>query len=122
MWPGLCKSRILFLVALLAAWGCGTGERNCRHPDGELGSCCDSSADCSAPWQCLQQFPGGMCTLACQQAGACLDGAACIRVESQSLGDLGRICLPRCGEGLSPCPEGLSCRSTSVAGLKVCFP
>jgi len=120
MWPGHGESRILFLVLLLS-WGCGA-ERECRHPDGELGSCCNSDADCSGQLQCLQQFPGGMCSLTCEEAGSCPPAAACIRVESQSQGSLGRVCLPRCGDGYPSCPEGLSCTTTSVAGLEVCFP
>lgn len=113
---GISYALFLALCGLCAA--CASGE--CQI-DSKLGSCCDSQTDCDEGLTCLQNFPGGLCSLDCEQT-PCPEGARCIHIISESKGDLGRACLALCGGDRPACRGDYSCSKTSDPDVKVCFP
>jgi hypothetical protein len=120
------RSRIRSLIAWLALIGAGPSVVGCGAPecvpDGSLGSCCRARTDCGGELDCLTQIPGGLCSRDCAADHLCPVGSACVRVVSESQGDLGSACLRTCGAELPGCREGWGCRATSQPGLSVCVP
>jgi hypothetical protein len=121
--PG--RSRFLSLPLILVL-GAGSAAASCGssvpcQPTGELGSCCENGADCPA-LTCLSQFPSGLCSMDCAATHQCPSGSHCVKIVSQSQGDLGTICLKQCGTGLPACRGDYGCRSAGDSGLQVCFP
>ncbi len=110
-------------VWLAAVWlaTAGCGEQRCV-PDGTFGSCCASDVDCPAELECLQQFPGGLCSRDCAADPFCPTAGRCVHIISKSRGDLGHACLLRCGPAYPACRPDYSCTATSDPELKVCFP
>jgi hypothetical protein len=127
MWSGEIARKqwrgpIWLALALMAS-----GLVNCEptppcQVDSELGSCCQTEADCNADLACLDQFPGGLCSLNCAEDHLCPAGGRCIHIVSQSRGDLGRACLRLCGDGLPACRPDYSCAQTSDPQVRICFP
>ena len=127
MTQSLEKARNVWPTWLLAAWlaaallapGCGQGT--CQA-DRQLGSCCDTDADCEGELICLDRFPGGLCSFDCGEDPFCPIGSRCIHIISQSKGDLGRACLKLCGPDYESCRSDYACTNTSEPDVKVCFP
>ncbi len=80
-------ARWLVVVTLLSVTlGCGVSSDVSR----QLGARCDSHEECDQ--LCLgpgEQFPGGMCSRACDQSQACPAGSACVDL-------LSGVCLYTC--------------------------
>jgi hypothetical protein len=78
----------------------------------QLGARCDMNSECDS--RCLMpggDWPGGFCTVACDSAAACPDGASCI---SES----GGVCAFACG-GVADCAflgTGYSCKQVDAQG------
>ena len=101
----------------------GCGEPTCVDSTGELGSCCQADEiSCAEGLECFGEFPAGLCSRACDDQ-ACPTEAYCVTIQSQSQGDLGKLCLPLCGDEFQiTCREGYACRQTSLPQIQVCFP
>lgn len=120
---------LALVAAIVLPWGCdswpgltsGTGNDSAvnsgsrvEDTSGRLGSACaDGAAVCFSGLQCSTNFPGGICTRACQSDTDC-SGAACVLY-----GSLGLICLPTCTSD-QLCRSSYSCASTGTAS--VCAP
>jgi len=79
----MLASRLVAIACLLAA---------CRDSDVSraIGARCDSSDECDE--RCLlpgADYPGGMCTISCDNSGDCPGGTSCVADEG--------ACLFRCG-------------------------
>ncbi len=84
-----------------------------------VGAPCAQRNDCAAASRCLtgEDFPGGICTVACTADSPCPRGSVCVEEQEG-------ICLPAC---VSPadCRAGYGCKGkprNGVAGdALVCF-
>jgi hypothetical protein len=77
----------VFALIALCSVGCSVSSNVSR----ELGARCDNMDDCDG--RCLPpaDFPGGFCTVSCEQDSDCDSDAVCADVE-------GGVCLFQCGE------------------------
>ena len=106
--PSLLVAVVMFVFLPLVI-GCG-GER-------EVGGECDVHADCNERCVKGSDFPGGMCTVACDDYRDCPGGTSCISTRDG-------ICIPEC-DGDRDCFGGYECESKSRHGEggsdRVCF-
>jgi hypothetical protein len=89
-------------LAALAVWIAACGENDVSRM---IGARCDDSDECDE--RCLtpdDDYPGGLCTLSCDDDGDCPDGSACVE-------DDGGVCLFTCRSeaGCSFLGAGWSC-------------
>ena len=77
------------LILVLAVAACSSSSNVGR----DVGARCDSSDECDD--RCLPpaDFPGGFCTLSCEQDEQCPGGTYCVDVE-------GGVCLFDCNENV----------------------
>ncbi|MCA9523211.1 MAG: hypothetical protein KC609_19680 [Myxococcales bacterium] len=91
----------------------------CLARRGELGSKCSDENDCPLGLECINQIPGGFCTVECSSTNPCPDelNAKCIKLS----GNFGIVCLKPCTSSCD-CREGTSCRRVGTSRSFVCFP
>ncbi len=84
--------------------GCGGG----RFDPAEVGGGCRDDRDCVE--RCLdgRDFPGGMCSLRCDDDSGCPGFTWCVDEK-------GGVCLPEC-EADDQCPVGYECKKTRREG------
>lgn len=88
------------LCAAIGLSGCGD--------DREVGAACEMHADCLE--RCVEgkDFPGGLCTVACDDDRDCPGGTACVDKKDG-------ICVPAC-ERDRDCQGGYKCKSVGRRG------
>jgi hypothetical protein len=99
---------VLMGVWTIAACGDDGGSVDGVGIDGDVvgGPCVDSS-ECADTSVCLDEgdFPGGTCTVACDEDADCPAGSLCISSE-------GGVCLLPC-DSKDDCREGYECEGKS---------
>lgn len=85
------------LVGLLAFTGCG--DPMVGADSSAVGGSCDRHSDCDDI--CLSDWPGGMCTILCDDDADCPLDTACIQKEHG-------VCLLECQRDRD-CPGGYEC-------------
>ena len=87
------------------AAGAATGEANLSVPAPTGAGCEDSVDDCGLDRVCLEDWPGGFCTGACNEDADCLGaGATCVLPSTEMPG----FCLLDCRDD-AECFEGYGC-------------
>lgn len=93
-----------------------------------IGDACTGNGACvydGTPGTCAAQFPGGLCTLACQ--GSCPSSSSEVQTFCADFGSEGGFCLAVCNPADSQCRAGYTCESVKQFGdtstsQNVCFP
>lgn len=67
-----------------------------------LGEGCATTADCEAGLECLDQMPGGLCTLGCGGSAGCPEGSTCVDLAGAG------FCFRACASG-DECRTGYAC-------------
>ncbi len=94
--------RLMAMAATLAAALCllaGCGDASVGDHSTAVGGSCDYHSDCDD--FCLTDWPGGMCTILCDDDSACPRDSACIDKEHG-------VCLMECSADRD-CPGGYEC-------------
>ena len=93
-----------------------------------IGDACTGSGTCAydgTAGTCATQFPGGLCTLACQ--GSCPSSSSQAQTFCADFGSEGGFCLAVCNPADPQCRTGYTCESVKEIGdtatsQYVCFP
>ena len=93
-----------------------------------IGDACTGSGTCAydgTAGTCATQFPGGLCTLACQ--GSCPSSSSQAQTFCADFGSEGGFCLAVCNPADPQCRPGYTCESVKEIGdtatsQYVCFP
>ncbi|HEY8090533.1 MAG TPA: hypothetical protein VIF09_21880 [Polyangiaceae bacterium] len=115
-------------------WQLFAGALGYAAPDGGssstawIGDVCTGAGNCiyeGTPGTCATQFPGGLCTLACQ--GSCPSSSAEAQTFCADFGSEGGFCLAVCNPADPQCRTGYTCESVKEFGdtatsQYVCFP
>lgn len=102
--------RLLCTLSLLLAAACSGGPAT-----GAVGGeCSGDERTCDAELQCRLDYPGTLCTRACDAVRTCPEGAAC---AVDALG--GAVCGSTC-EDDGDCREGYACAPASDGTTRVC--
>ena len=102
MGSGQAALGLVLALGLLAATACGLSADVSR----ELGARCDSHDECDE--RCISSYPGGFCSLSCDDDDDCPATSACVDVEAG-------VCLFTC-ELASDCEflgPGWSCQQVN---------
>ena len=99
---------LLGALSLVFAAACGSGPAA-----GTAGGACDEGT-CDADLQCRLDYPGTLCTRACDAVRTCPEGAACA-VDALS----GAVCGSTC-EDDGDCRDGYTCESSDDGTARVC--
>lgn len=101
------STRPLCAAVLLAVFACSASSSVSR----ELGALCDDADECEE--RCLEgaRYPGGFCSLSCDDETDCPDGASCVARD-------GGVCLFGCADddGCDFLGGGWRCRPTPERG------
>lgn len=97
-------------------------------PTAWIGDACTGSGVCEyagASGTCATQFPGGLCTLACN--GSCPSSPSEAQTFCADFGTQGGFCLAVCNPADPQCRGGYTCQSVAQYGASgttqaVCFP
>ncbi len=100
--------RLLCVLSLVFAAACGSGPAS-----GTVGGACEEGG-CDAELQCRLDYPGTLCTRACDAVRTCPEGAAC---AVDALG--GAVCSSTC-EDDGDCRDGYTCQSSADGAVRVC--
>jgi hypothetical protein len=115
--------RIVSLIALLGFAACGDDLES----ETLIGATCEDTEDCDVAGVCITSSSDGMCSMACETAGApqqCPLDTYCdsVHVETaeDTLSDM-TLCLPAC-TAKTDCRSGYECTGVSGGSGKVCKP
>lgn len=110
---------VVFFAALALVVGCGGDETGDRTDDNDtevsedspvVGGECNDDEDCEERCLTGDDWPGGMCTLNCDDDTDCPDYSYCIEEERG-------VCLMDCYED-DDCPSGYKCDDEDREGHK----
>lgn len=92
---------VLFVLSLAA---CG------NHAGRQVGAACVVDGDCDGGSMCLRggDYPGGLCSMHCNNTNQCPSIAACIKKD-------GGVCLVLCQTD-HDCPGGWKCKDKDLQG------
>ena len=107
MWQRLVLSSVLVVGMFFAGFLFSTG---CGGVEDAVGISCGSHSDCPGYMTCLtgSRYPGGTCTIPCDDDRDCPYYAACIDRN-------GGVCLPMCDRD-SDCRRNYECSDESNRG------
>jgi hypothetical protein len=99
---------LFIMVCLGGVAGCGDDGTSGVGTEGDVvGGPCTDTSECADGSTCLDEgdFPGGTCTVACDDDADCPAGSLCISSE-------GGVCLLPC-DSKDECREGYECEGKS---------
>lgn len=107
--------RVFFASVLLfwsaSFWACGSDDdHGAVGPNSALvGGRCDGNKDCQERCVTGGDYPGGMCTVSCNDDRDCPSGSACVDAS-------GGVCAPLCGGkgDCDPFGPGWACRDRKL--------